>query len=830
MPEQERLEFILRAVDEVTKTLLSIDRELERVADEGEKTNTKLTDAGKSTTRAFIEVDAILGSVQRTSQILRGAATKLFDTITFGVRQFDALLEVSSGLVREYGAVAKANTTLNSILKATGNLTEENTQRWQDFADSLSDVALVGSEDLLPLIARLGAFSGFNEDLERASRAAVDLSSAFGITVQSAFSKFIKAVNSGSLELAEGVTVQLKATEQAERLGEAVDFVNSKFGGTAEAISKGGAAALTQLEVTLQATRQKLGEVIAESPFFQAFVAAAKKSLEEVIDFLDNNKDTLGKSFSEAALASFKLAQLSAEALATALFAVVDAIVEIGQQFGLIPTLEGTRKEIEESLQRVSILNKEIQKAILSDASQSRQGFTTRTASALSKQREEEIAQLRELREELQGLERSSEVRLEFGESLAVLKKEATAIGKTFAREVVEGTKAGIEDATSDQDFQAELASKLEDLGRKSTERSEGVLKLISAIEKTTPSFETAADNLNKSTDNLAEILSKPVEIAGLAGDGVTQQVGFGDSSNAVSQAVVDAIREATRGDDEDFALLAQAQQQALGEVLLDISTAASDAFEQAKQDSTDGAAAIDQAVQGFTTGQEDSKRNQDAASQAASTAAKAGEVAADKVGVAGDTVLRGAEAFITETTAAYAKIDSNTDKQATNIETFGNATGTYRDASSELADASESWAALSEQQANNLTADAKVIQDFARAVERFGDILEVFGTNGAPRFAQHGAILSRPTLIAGEAGTEVIAPTGARGSALLAQALGVSRATQLRNGGGGGPGSISLAIHANTVNMTSDQGAAFASAFERRITTGLLQRSRLGT
>jgi len=335
----DNLQFQIEAIDQASAQLSQVGN---NIAGLGSKAKSA-SDQGSS---AFSSFGASLITLNQGLDLLDKGFRGLRTAVTLPLDGFSSLLDTSFDLVRSYDVQIKGVTQLETSMRAAGVFSQELSADFQGFASSMQEVTTVGDEELLPLISRLGAFTGFNEQLKDATKSALDLSAGFGISLESAFSKFIKAAQSGNFEMAEGVSIQLRATDQAGRLAEAIDVVNQRFGGTAEAVAKVGFGPVQQLFNLVGDLRESLGQRIAESPDFQGFIAAAKTAVNEVIQLVDDNALEISTLFGAAFRFAGQAALIFFEGIVKAIDIAVAAVVRLADLIGKLPGVDSISQTV----------------------------------------------------------------------------------------------------------------------------------------------------------------------------------------------------------------------------------------------------------------------------------------------------------------------------------------------------------------------------------------------------------------------------------------------------------------------------------------------------
>ena len=342
----EELLLILEAVDRTEAAVREATDRLDKMASKTKESQEKSQKAFDETGVSVTELNQGLELLQKGFGVISAAAQG-------SISHFKDLVSKSFELVDAFDVQATGISNLESVLRAQGEFTPELSQQFQDLASSWQDVTRVGDEALLPQMARLSAFIGTNvDDMDAATGAAIDLSTAFGSSLEGGFSKLIKAVNSGSLELAEGVSVQLQATDSAERLAEAIGFVEDRFGGAGRAAALVGAGPIIQLKNSFGDLQEELGRVISESPEFEAFINTAKEVVAELAAILKDDAAGASELFGAVFQLSMEIAVRSAGAFISALSLVIDQIIKVQDVLELLQLVDSPFEKIRDRFSR----------------------------------------------------------------------------------------------------------------------------------------------------------------------------------------------------------------------------------------------------------------------------------------------------------------------------------------------------------------------------------------------------------------------------------------------------------------------------------------------
>lgn len=195
-------------------------------------------------------------------------------------------------LVNELGksikeaAEADANINkLNTALALTGHYSKETTAQLQNFATEIqrttkfSDDAVISSMALIQQLARLDS-----EGLQRATKAALDLSTAIGVDLSTASQIISRAANGNVMALNKlGIQIQ-KSNDNAVTFERTLQALESRFGGAALSSVNTFIGAQTQLENALSDLREEMGRMVTQSPAIIATIQVIAKAFGQIGD------------------------------------------------------------------------------------------------------------------------------------------------------------------------------------------------------------------------------------------------------------------------------------------------------------------------------------------------------------------------------------------------------------------------------------------------------------------------------------------------------------------------------------------------------------------
>lgn len=184
---------------------------------------------------------------------------------------------LKAGIEKSIEAAVEAEQAVlafNSALSLSGKYSESASQSFQDFALSLEKTTGVQDEIILKnssLLVSLGKLSG--DGLERATKAALDLSRGMQVDVGTAFDIVTKATQGNVMALARyGLEVN-KSDSDSVKFAKTLEFIEGRFGNMATGNINTFEGALTKMSNGFNDIFESIGKVITESPKAIAFMS-----------------------------------------------------------------------------------------------------------------------------------------------------------------------------------------------------------------------------------------------------------------------------------------------------------------------------------------------------------------------------------------------------------------------------------------------------------------------------------------------------------------------------------------------------------------------------
>lgn len=255
----ERIELEITLEDgKVVKGFANIQSAAEKAAD--------------ASGRAFDKSFTGLGSAFKAVGIAAGAA--------FAAAGLAIGKVLKDGITEAMGAENALN-DLKAAFRAQGVDVASAASRMQEFAAGLQKITTVGDDAIIQnaaLLVSIGKLKG--EGLEKATKAALDLSAGLNIELNSAFELVAKAAagNAGALGR-YGIKID-ENLPKSQQFASALDRINQAFGGAAESKVNTYAGALAQLGIRFDDMLEAIGNLVIKSP---AVVSIIKLISEEFL-------------------------------------------------------------------------------------------------------------------------------------------------------------------------------------------------------------------------------------------------------------------------------------------------------------------------------------------------------------------------------------------------------------------------------------------------------------------------------------------------------------------------------------------------------------------
>ena len=262
------------------KIIVQIDLEKGDVSGASSALEKSGRDAGKKAAVSFSrEFDTGISSGLKS---LASTAFKVTSAIGAMATAYAGFKAIDAAKVQE-DAINK----LNNSLKTAGDFSEEASKSMQLFASDLQAVTRFGDETILGQLALAKSFGATNEQAKQIVSAAADLSSAFGMDINSATRNVAKTLGGLAGELGE-VIPQIKGLGvEALQSGKAIDIIANRFSGAALRDTKTFSGSVDQLNNSFGDLLESIGRIITNNPQFASLIRQSTKLIETLTKEVD---------------------------------------------------------------------------------------------------------------------------------------------------------------------------------------------------------------------------------------------------------------------------------------------------------------------------------------------------------------------------------------------------------------------------------------------------------------------------------------------------------------------------------------------------------------
>lgn len=232
------------------------------------------------------------------ANLASSAVTSAFNTLSSAISSVAGFLKESA---HEAAEAEQNYNNLKIALRTAGVVSETAAHQFDEFAKSIQLTTKYSDDAVLnagALIQQLGKLS--EEGLEEATKAAVDLSAALGIDLETAARMVGKAANGEVATFTRwGISIK-EGKDIAETFANTLDTLNSKFGGTAAAQVKTFAGAQELLNNQYSELKESIGNVIIQNPALIKLTEGLATAFVNLTNWVTQNKQALTNLISGA--------------------------------------------------------------------------------------------------------------------------------------------------------------------------------------------------------------------------------------------------------------------------------------------------------------------------------------------------------------------------------------------------------------------------------------------------------------------------------------------------------------------------------------------------
>lgn len=267
----------------------------------------KITGDSKDFEKAAKQLKEIFDGIGKDAEKSSGLASNAFASFLGNLganavsSAFAAIKDGFKELVSQIGESIKAANeqedainSLNRALASSGQFSEAASKDMVKFAGDMQKVSLVGDEVIVKNAALIQSLGQLDKDgLQRATKAALDLSAAIGVDLATA-SNIVGKAAQGNVEVLKKYGIQVEDTgDKTKDFATALSKIEGKFGGAAEAATKTFSGALTQTKNVLSDLQEELGGVITSTPGLRGAIAGVGDVFTLFIKIIQDNKGAI---------------------------------------------------------------------------------------------------------------------------------------------------------------------------------------------------------------------------------------------------------------------------------------------------------------------------------------------------------------------------------------------------------------------------------------------------------------------------------------------------------------------------------------------------------
>lgn len=180
--------------------------------------------------------------------------------------------------IQQEDAIAK----MNNALALSGEFTTEASQEFIAFSEALQANSKFADDVILGQLALAKTFGATNEQAKRLVEAAVDLSTATGVDLETAVRSLGGSLQGVSGQLGKTIPGIKELTQEQLKAGEAIDLVASRFSGSGKNALLTFSGAITQAKNTFGDLQEELGGVFTSNATLIAVISAVSKEIQSL--------------------------------------------------------------------------------------------------------------------------------------------------------------------------------------------------------------------------------------------------------------------------------------------------------------------------------------------------------------------------------------------------------------------------------------------------------------------------------------------------------------------------------------------------------------------
>lgn len=251
----------------------------------------KIDDTGDAAEKSF-------GGASKAFDVFKGVlgaevVLKGFELAIDGAKELINLLAVDG--VKAAAAEEQALKRLETALKLAGNNAKQARGLFADFANQIEETTGFSDDLVLSNLALLQSLAPLSDKgLKEATEAATNLASALGVDLETA-TRAVGAAANGQLSALQRLTKTTfkEGADNAETFANALEKLNTKFGGAAVQNFQTFDGAIKALDNSFEDFIKSFGRIIVENEAVKSAIRLVADTFKDLEGFIDSNKKAI---------------------------------------------------------------------------------------------------------------------------------------------------------------------------------------------------------------------------------------------------------------------------------------------------------------------------------------------------------------------------------------------------------------------------------------------------------------------------------------------------------------------------------------------------------
>lgn len=186
---------------------------------------------------------------------------------------------------------------MNQALNNAGRLSVDSSADFVKFASEIQNTTKVADDAAMSFLALATAFTKNNEQTKQVTQAAIDMSAALGVSVDTAIRQLGGSLNGVAGRLGVLVPEIRGLTEEQLKAGRALEIISQKFGGSAAAAANTFSGRLTQMKNAFGDVLEEIGMFFTKSDSLRKAFGFIADGIRQLVTRLGILRESSGDVF-----------------------------------------------------------------------------------------------------------------------------------------------------------------------------------------------------------------------------------------------------------------------------------------------------------------------------------------------------------------------------------------------------------------------------------------------------------------------------------------------------------------------------------------------------